>query len=147
MINSNAILEINTIKLVQNFQSLTKIATKSLAGATIKANAYGIGGEQIFKVLYKNGCRHFFLATLEEAISIRKINSKGNVYVLNGLENNNLDIFKKYNIIPILISNYLICPSSISSKTSSPHLRHQRGPLRTSVRGGPARLQGCIDCD
>ena len=46
----------------------------------------------------------FFLATLEEAITIRKINSKGNVYVLNGLENNNLDIFKKYKIIPILIS-------------------------------------------
>ena len=100
-----ATIKINLSNIKKNWLYLNKLSKKSTeTSAVIKANAYGIGEEQIFKVLYKNGCRHFFLATLEEAITIRKINSKGNVYVLNGLENNKLDIFKKNKIIPILTS-------------------------------------------
>jgi len=102
MIYSNAILEIYTKNLISNFKLLSKIAKNSTPGATIKANAYGIGDKEIFKILYKNGCRHFFLATLEEALSIRKISSRGTIYVLNGLENNNLEIFYKFNLVPIL---------------------------------------------
>tara|TARA_Y100001970_G_C14165691_1_gene821147 strand:+ start:111 stop:1184 length:1074 start_codon:yes stop_codon:yes gene_type:complete len=104
MIKSNAILEIKTTKIIKNYKSLQKIAKNSLVGATIKANAYGIGDEFVFKILYENGCRHFFLATTEEALKIRKKFSKGNVYVLNGLENNSFDFFNKHKIIPILVS-------------------------------------------
>ena len=105
MINSNAIIEINLNNLIKNYKSLKKIAKKSFIGATIKANGYGVGDKKVFDILYKNGCRHFFFATTEEAIKIRKNSSKGNIYVLNGLENNSFYLFKKYKIIPILISN------------------------------------------
>ena len=101
MINSNAILEVNKLKLIHNLKILSKFASNTIIGATIKANAYGIGDQEVFKILYKNGCRHFFLATFEEAISIRKKFSKGNLYVLNGLENHNFRDFSKYKIIPI----------------------------------------------
>ena len=104
MINSNAILEINTKNLIYNYKSLSKIAKNSLTGATIKANAYGIGDIKGFKILYKIGCRHFFLATVEEAIRIRHFNKKCNLYVLNGLESNDIGIFNRLNIIPILNS-------------------------------------------
>ena len=96
MINSNVILEINTKNLVHNFNTLSKIANSSILGATIKANAYGIGDQVAFKVLYKNSCRHFFFATFNEALLIRKKFFKANIYVLNGLEGNNLRIFDKY---------------------------------------------------
>ena len=92
MITSNAILEIHTKNLLHNYLSLSKVAKKSLTTATIKANAYGLGDKQIHNILYKKGCRHFFLATLEEAIKIREYNKRSNLYVLNGLENNNLYI-------------------------------------------------------
>ncbi len=105
MINSNAILEVNKLQLIHNLKILSKFASNTIIGATIKANAYGIGDQEVFKILYKNGCRHFFLATFEEAISIRKKFSKGNLYVLNGLENHNFRDFSKYKIIPILASN------------------------------------------
>ena len=38
MINSNAILEINTKNFIYNYKSLSKIANNSLTAATIKAH-------------------------------------------------------------------------------------------------------------
>ena len=61
MIKPNAILEIKTKNLIHNYKTLSTIASSSLAGATLKANAYGIGDLEIYKLLYKNNCRHFFL--------------------------------------------------------------------------------------
>ena len=104
MIQSNAILEISLKNLIYNFTSLSKIAKKSICAATIKANAYGMGSIKIFDTLYKNRCRHFFIATLEEGIIIRKKRKNGIIYVLNGLEGNNYLIFRKYNLVPILNS-------------------------------------------
>ena len=58
MIKPNAILEIKTKNLIHNYKTLSTIASSSLAGATLKANAYGIGDLEIYKLLYKNNCRH-----------------------------------------------------------------------------------------
>ena len=104
MINSNALLEVNTKNLIFNYNSLKKISNKSIQAATIKANAYGIGDIKTFDILYKNKCRHFFVATVEEALFIRKKRSYGKIYILNGLEDNDLEIFHRFNLIPILNS-------------------------------------------
>ena len=102
MIKSNAILQINKKNVIYNYKLLSKIANKSICAATIKANAYGLGDLEICRILYKEGCNHFFLATAEEAINIRQGNKSIKLYVLNGLENNNINLFIKYNLIPIL---------------------------------------------
>ena len=104
MINSSAVLEINTKNLLFNYKSLAKITNKSLTGATIKANAYGLGDLEVFNILYNNGCRHFFVATIEEAIKIRKKNLKGNLYVLNGIDENEIKLSIEKKIIPIINS-------------------------------------------
>ena len=104
MINSSALLEINTKNLLFNYKSLAKISNKSLTGATIKANAYGLGDLEVFNILYNNGCRHFFVATIEEAIKIRKKNFKGNLYVLNGIDENEIKLSIEKKIIPIINS-------------------------------------------
>ena len=102
MIKHNAILEVSLKNLAHNYNKLSSIANKSVCAATIKADAYGIGVIKAFETLYKNKCRHFFVATTEEALEIRKKKSLANVYVLNGLEGNELSIFNTYNIIPII---------------------------------------------
>ena len=102
MIKPNAILEINLKNLEYNYKKLSKIANNSACAAVIKADAYGTGVLKIFETLYKNNCRHFFVATTEEALKIREKKSKGSVYVLNGLENNKLQIFYNHKIIPII---------------------------------------------
>ena len=104
MINSSAVLEINTKNFLYNYKSLAKISNKSLTGATIKANAYGLGDLEIFKILYNNGCRHFFVATIDEALKIRKNYSKGNLYVLNGINENEIKLSIEKKIIPIINS-------------------------------------------
>ena len=43
MINPNAILEINSKNLIKNYKNISKYSSKSLTGAVIKANAYGLG--------------------------------------------------------------------------------------------------------
>ena len=98
MIKPNAILEINKKNIIYNYKLLSKFANKSITAATIKANAYGLGDIEVLNILKKKGCNHFFLATTEEAIRIRKIDNKVILYVLNGLEKNKLDIFKKYKV-------------------------------------------------
>ena len=105
MIPSSAVLEINTTNLVHNYKYLASISKSSLAGATIKANAYGLGDIEVFKILYKAGCKHFFVATLKEAIDIRKKYKSGFIYILNGLNKNNIKyLIKEKNIIPIFNS-------------------------------------------
>ena len=115
MINPNAILEINSKNLIKNYKTISKYSNKSLAGAVIKANAYGLGDIEIYKKLYKAGCRNFFLATLNEAINIRKKYLSSNLYVLNGLENNKIsnlseftDIFLEPCHLSKMISKYIV---------------------------------------
>ena len=71
MINPNAVLEINSKNLIKNYKTISKYSNKSLTGAVIKANAYGLGDIEIYKKLYNAGCRNYFLATLNEAINIK----------------------------------------------------------------------------
>ena len=49
MINPNAILEINSKNLIQNYKTISKYSSKSLTGAVIKANAYGLGDMKFIK--------------------------------------------------------------------------------------------------
>ena len=87
MIPANAFLEVNLKNLVSNYKYLSFINKKHITGATIKANAYGLGDKKIINILYNKGCRYFFVATLEEAIKLRKSIKYGYLYVLNGIKN------------------------------------------------------------
>jgi len=101
---SSSILEVNLKNLIHNYKVFKKYIKYKQVAATIKANAYGIGDKIAFSTLYKNGCRHFFLATLKEGLELRKSFKKGHIYILNGLENNDINIFKINKLIPILNS-------------------------------------------
>ena len=60
MINPNAILEINTENLVQNFKKISKYSKKTFTGAVIKANAYGLGDLEVIKYYIKLDAEIFF---------------------------------------------------------------------------------------
>ena len=102
MISNSAILEIYTNRIIFNFNFFKKINNNIITAATIKANAYGLGDIEIFKILYKIGCRDFFVATTIEGMRLRKRFKKGNIYILNGTEKNNSKIFHINKLIPII---------------------------------------------
>ena len=39
----------------------------------IKADGYGLGARQVATALYQAGCRHFFVAYLNEALAVRDV--------------------------------------------------------------------------
>ena len=70
---ANSLLVIDVDAIVSNYQTLRSKLTKAYCAATLKANAYGLGIKKIAPALDKAGCQTFFVATLDEAVELRKI--------------------------------------------------------------------------
>ena len=70
---ANSFLVIDVDAIVSNYRALTSKLTKAHCAATLKANAYGLGIKKIAPALDKAGCQTFFVATLDEAVELRKI--------------------------------------------------------------------------
>ncbi|MEO0637157.1 MAG: alanine racemase [Pseudomonadota bacterium] len=72
--------------LVTNWKHLSAMLPGAEAGATVKANAYGCGLEEVGPALQNAGCTSFFVALPEEAATLRRTLGDGpDIYVLNGL--------------------------------------------------------------
>ena len=102
MINESGILNINTKNLIYNYNFFKKLKKNLIVAPTIKANAYGLGDKKIFNLLLNQGCKHFFVATLNEGLKLNNKNKLINIYVLNGLQNYKLHKFRNANLIPVI---------------------------------------------
>src|ERR1700743_3195745 len=56
--------------------------------AVLKADAYGTGATVVGPRLSAEGCRHFFVAHIDEGIALRAVMPEHPIYVLNGLLHN-----------------------------------------------------------
>ena len=92
------ILEVNIKNIIYNYNKLKKINSKGVTSAVVKANAYGTGVDTISKLLVREGCKDFFVATIEEAIDLRKKNKNINIYILNGINRKEIKQIIKYKI-------------------------------------------------
>lgn len=90
--------------LSHNYRTLCAHLTKgTICGAVLKANAYGMGIKESSIRLYQEGCRHFFVAHLSEAIELKNfIGEDSLIYVLNGLRRGDEEVYAHYNLIPVL---------------------------------------------
>lgn len=98
----SAILEINLGNIAKNYFYLSTQLHNAKLAAVVKADAYGLGLTPVAQALYDKGCRQFFVAQLEEAIDLRNLLSDVEIYVLNGLMDQEADIFVHHNLIPVL---------------------------------------------
>ena len=57
--------------LAHNYELLQKLASPGEVGAVVKANAFGHGAETVTQTLASIGCKTFFTATTDEAVSVR----------------------------------------------------------------------------
>ncbi len=97
---SNAILEINTNIIKDNYSILKQLSTSEVAGV-VKANAYGLGATEIAEILISSGCSKFFVATLEEGIKLRKCHHDIEIYVLSGIFKGEEGYFLEANLVPV----------------------------------------------
>ncbi len=100
------ILEINLANLLENYKMLEKLADKSTPAAVVKDDAYGLNAEIVAKTLYeKANCRNFFTAHAVEAEKIAPNLKNARIFVLQGIGEDSLEIFKKnHQIIPVISS-------------------------------------------
>jgi alanine racemase len=70
--------------LAHNYGRLRETVAPSECGAVVKANAYGLGVEPVARRLFREGCRSFFVATLDEGIQLRNILPSPRIFVFEG---------------------------------------------------------------
>lgn len=98
-------LTIDLGALRDNYLSLRAMAPSAITSAVVKADAYGLGADVVAPMLYDAGCRHFFVAHIDEAIALRlRIPGNAEIFVLNGLQPGNETSCAAMNITPVINS-------------------------------------------
>lgn len=97
-----SIILINKKHIFYNSNIISKKSKNKTICPVIKANAYGMGVESITKILIEIGHKRFFLANISEGIEIRKKFEDIEIYILNCGHPFNINVLKKYNLIPVL---------------------------------------------
>lgn len=97
-----ATLTIDLAAIGANYQLLKSRHAKQSLAAVVKANAYGLGVEAVAKALWSEGCRTFFVATLEEALPLRKQLPDARIGVFDGLLPKEEKKYIRYRITPVL---------------------------------------------
>ncbi|MDR2268316.1 MAG: alanine racemase [Holosporaceae bacterium] len=101
-----AAIVIDLDALAYNYHSVKKeLRANSSIAAVVKANAYGFGMIPVSKRLYREGCKVFFVATIDEGIKLRDaLPQDTKIFVLAGVPSKCDDIMHKYNLVPVLNS-------------------------------------------
>ena len=94
-------LRIDLGALVANWRTL-RDAAPGAVGAVLKADAYGLGAARVAPALFAAGCRHTFVAHLDEALAIRSHLPGAMLAVLNGLWPGAAPEFAAHDIRPVL---------------------------------------------
>jgi alanine racemase len=79
------ILTVDLGALVANWRRLAAMAPGAHCGAVVKSDGYGLGLEPVVRALARAGCRHVFIARVEEGQRARAAAPDAEVYVLDGL--------------------------------------------------------------
>ncbi len=98
-------LRIDLSALRANYDILKKRVGKTTIGASVKADAYGLGIKPVARSLYGAGCRVFFVATAGEGKLLREaVGDSPSIYVLNGPGSKDLRLYFGADLKPVINS-------------------------------------------
>jgi alanine racemase len=83
--SATGVITIDLAAIADNWRALAERVKPAKCGAVVKADAYGLGAERVIPALAAAGCRHFFIATPDEAQQARRLAPSATVFVLDGL--------------------------------------------------------------
>lgn len=128
-------LEVDLGAIVENWRALCTRHSSGPCAGVVKADAYGLGAAMVAPALLAAGCRHFFVATLDEALSIRDRLPGGMLAVLGGLLPGTEAIYRDRDVVPVLGSL-----SEIDAWTATARAAGRELPAILHVDTGMARL-------
>lgn len=98
-------LTIDLDVLCDNWRSLRARLSRGQCAAVVKADAYGLGAAQVAPALYRAGCRHFFVAHLNEGIALRPVLPvDATLYILHGIHPGAEAECLHHRLVPVLNS-------------------------------------------
>lgn len=108
-----SVLEINANHLKHNFQWYKSQTTSGFICPMIKANAYGAGAEEIFKILRSDGADTVGVVRLVEAEKIRGLDQDVDILMFNPCDKESFRKALKLNVTPVISS--LQCLADLSA--------------------------------
>ena len=103
MAGGHLIIDLSAV--AANWRDLRDASGSAEAGAVVKADAYGLGMEQVAPVLAREGARRFFVAIAEEGAALRDILGAGpDIFVFSGHMAGDTDLVRGYGLTPLLNS-------------------------------------------
>jgi alanine racemase len=100
---ASAVLEIDVAGIVANWRFLAQRVAPAECAAVVKADGYGLGAAAVAAALAAAGCRRFFVATLDEALGLRKtLSGVCEIAVLNGPVPGSAEEFAEGRLVPVL---------------------------------------------
>jgi alanine racemase len=85
MLHTTPTATIDLSAIAANYRALCGMAGAAEIACALKADAYGLGAEEIGRALYQAGCRFFYVAHYEEAVALRDILPDAAIAVLHGI--------------------------------------------------------------
>ena len=83
---AGALLTIDLGAIAANYTLVQANVSPATCGAVVKADAYGLGADRVAPALFTAGCRHFFVAHLEEGLALRRsLPRTASIYVMHGV--------------------------------------------------------------
>ena len=99
---AGAVLEVDLAAIVANWRFLCAMHPSGPVAGVVKADGYGLGARRVAQALYAAGCRHFFVALLDEAMEIRTLVPDAMLAVLGGLIAGTEADYLGHDIVPVL---------------------------------------------
>jgi alanine racemase len=84
-LSARAVLTVDLAALRANWAQLNQVSGRAECAGVIKADAYGLGLAPIARALTNEGCKTFFVATVDEGRAARAVQPGATIYVLDGL--------------------------------------------------------------
>jgi alanine racemase len=99
---SSGVLTVDLDAIVANWRKLEKTAVPAECAGVVKANAYGCGTEPVARALAAAGCKTFFVATLDEAATLRAAVPSAVIYALDGFFQNSGEAYARIDCKPVI---------------------------------------------
>jgi alanine racemase len=101
---AGGILNIDLDALVDNWRDLAQ-RCRTQTGATVKADAYGLGMSEVASALARAGARQFFVALAEEGAALRRTLGAGpDIFVFSGHMAGDTQLLRNLDLTPVINS-------------------------------------------